>query len=925
MRSPRLRTFRHHLRLAINLSMAAGIVNSCGVFAFKVLTTNVTGHFAFFAEAMVRQQPRFALYLLIFILTFLFGSFVSNLLMELTRHRQSKRATFWPLALEVLLLSTVATLGNRYLSPDAGAFVLSPVGTALTEKGLWMCFLLLFAMGLQNSMVTHVSRSVVRTTHLTGLLTDLGIDLSQLLTHPDAPDKALRQKNLWLKLAIIGFFSVGCVLGGYLFQFYGLQTLWLAVGFLLLAFLYDNFKYYYYRWRRQRRTLRTRQNRPNRSLTDHLRPGRNGWLWLCGLSLTGYGQDRYAPHGALHTPKGRLHLLVLYVHFADDTLDHPRWPADQIPDFARDDSLGNNDLFSREPAQIGQRENLSDWFHEMSGGQFVVTAHVHQRPVYVGTRAPAPTQRISFGPAARQALAHVRDSLALNWAAFDQRQNRPNYAFDNRDTTAHPPDGELDYVLMFFRRQYTSAHSAGVANLFASVDLPGGYRIGTGFTSTESGTSPPHVRLFMLHELAHQLYDCPHYGGANHAVGPHFYTSGGWGMMNNAAPTFGTLNAWERWWLGWSEVQTATLYENREYTIQDFMTDGDALRIPLPHAPGQFVWLENHQLRHRYDDKVFYKEVPLQPGLYAYVTARGHDRTQPREVAIRDEHTNFIKFLSASGNHDFVMDGQTSEGWPIFARTRPNPIAGENDTGYLRYVEDPAAMQMAHSPHFNGGRTRNSVRGLVAERVGDTVRWTGNAGHPDLAWHRVGDQLGFGTPTPLLNYPRYDAQQQRLGLYLLNGLRITLTAYDATTGAYRVAVRYDATDLQGDHRWTGDMRLRPVPNQPYALHLTPGTTLRLDRSGTSNRHTARAPGDFVNPTELVVDSGATLRVGRGATLRVENGSTLRLSSGARLELVRGATLAVADSSAVVVGTGAAVQRHRRARLQFAPAAQWVAE
>ena len=41
-------------------------------------------------------------------------------------------------------------------------------------------FSLLIAMGIQNALVTYISKSVVRTTHLTGLFTDLGIDFSQL-------------------------------------------------------------------------------------------------------------------------------------------------------------------------------------------------------------------------------------------------------------------------------------------------------------------------------------------------------------------------------------------------------------------------------------------------------------------------------------------------------------------------------------------------------------------------------------------------------------------------------------------------------------------------------------------------------------------------------------------------------------------------
>lgn len=47
------RTFIHNLRLATLLSFVAGIVNITGVLAVKTLTTNVTGHFAYFAEELM--------------------------------------------------------------------------------------------------------------------------------------------------------------------------------------------------------------------------------------------------------------------------------------------------------------------------------------------------------------------------------------------------------------------------------------------------------------------------------------------------------------------------------------------------------------------------------------------------------------------------------------------------------------------------------------------------------------------------------------------------------------------------------------------------------------------------------------------------------------------------------------------------------
>lgn len=49
-----------------------------------------------------------------------------------------------------------------------------------TLGGKLTAFFMLFAMGIQNSLVTNISKSTVRTTHLTGLFTDLGIELSQL-------------------------------------------------------------------------------------------------------------------------------------------------------------------------------------------------------------------------------------------------------------------------------------------------------------------------------------------------------------------------------------------------------------------------------------------------------------------------------------------------------------------------------------------------------------------------------------------------------------------------------------------------------------------------------------------------------------------------------------------------------------------------
>ena len=160
------RTFIHNRRLAAILSLTAGIVNIIGVLSIQTLTTNVTGHFAFFAEEIVNDRYLNAIAFLSYILSFLSGAFISSLLIELSSKINPLIAHTVPMGLEIIILSLVGIGANDMA---IGAFTIQKIA-----------FMLLFAMGLQNALVTNVSNSLVRTTHLTGLFTDLGIELSQL-------------------------------------------------------------------------------------------------------------------------------------------------------------------------------------------------------------------------------------------------------------------------------------------------------------------------------------------------------------------------------------------------------------------------------------------------------------------------------------------------------------------------------------------------------------------------------------------------------------------------------------------------------------------------------------------------------------------------------------------------------------------------
>lgn len=220
------RTYGHNVRLASLLGITAGFVNAAGFLGFAVLTTNVTGHAALFAERIALQDWRTARVVAVWMLLFLAGAFISGLLVS--RMGRNQRFSYViPILIEMVILIIVALLGYQY---DG-----SLVGKEIFAGSL------LFAMGLQNSLVSMVSGSAVRTTHLTGTFTDLGIELAQI-TQKGRADNLVLKSKIKLRVAIIFFFMCGALGGAYLFRFISFHSFLLPAAILLFTLLYDVFR-----------------------------------------------------------------------------------------------------------------------------------------------------------------------------------------------------------------------------------------------------------------------------------------------------------------------------------------------------------------------------------------------------------------------------------------------------------------------------------------------------------------------------------------------------------------------------------------------------------------------------------------------------------------------------------------------------------
>jgi len=217
------RSFRHNIRLAILLCLTAGFVNASGFLGFFILTTNITGHAALLAVKLTEGDLRAVRMVTLWLILFLAGAFCSSLYIS-KAGRDKPHSYTVPMMLEIIILCGVGYFGHTY--------------DKSVVKTEYFAGSLLFAMGMQNALVSVVSGSVVRTTHLTGMFTDLGIDLAAaFLKRP-----AALQKRIVLRCTIIISFLLGGVIGGFAYVKFRYHSFYIAAIVLIIAMFYDFFR-----------------------------------------------------------------------------------------------------------------------------------------------------------------------------------------------------------------------------------------------------------------------------------------------------------------------------------------------------------------------------------------------------------------------------------------------------------------------------------------------------------------------------------------------------------------------------------------------------------------------------------------------------------------------------------------------------------
>ncbi len=222
------RSVESNKSLGRSLAFIAGAINAGGFMVIGQYTSHMTGIISLAADNIALNQWASATAMLFYIFCFISGAAITTILVIWGRHHHLHSRYALPFAVEALLLIIFGVVNSGYMF-------------SIHYSVSYIIALLCFLMGLQNAVITKITDTTIRTTHITGMSTDIGIEIGRIIYSifgKKLPRVQYNREKIILHLSIVSLFLLGGVTGAYGFKYIGFSfVLPLAAYLLFLAFV----------------------------------------------------------------------------------------------------------------------------------------------------------------------------------------------------------------------------------------------------------------------------------------------------------------------------------------------------------------------------------------------------------------------------------------------------------------------------------------------------------------------------------------------------------------------------------------------------------------------------------------------------------------------------------------------------------------
>ena len=208
------RSTKTNFQLACLLAFVAGMINAGGFLAISRYTSHMSGIISAIGDDLAVINLLAVLGGIALLASFIFGAATTAIIVSWGERNNIPSQFALPLMLEALVLLMFGLMG-------ANLNIYKPLTIPV------IALILCFVMGLQNAIITKASNAELRTTHMTGVVTDIGIELGKLFYWNRSRESHMKglvianRAKLWAHTLIFSLFLFGGFIGAISFRSLG--------------------------------------------------------------------------------------------------------------------------------------------------------------------------------------------------------------------------------------------------------------------------------------------------------------------------------------------------------------------------------------------------------------------------------------------------------------------------------------------------------------------------------------------------------------------------------------------------------------------------------------------------------------------------------------------------------------------------------